>query len=255
MRGVRRKPFAIALMLLSGIACSEPLEFADWTIPVPEGTRTIEYAAVPIEERTERIEMVEDLVIGERGDDLNYLFGRNAPKLAVDTEGRIYALDSRLRRIQVFSPEGEYLRTVGRRGQGPGELERPSVITVAGETVVVSENWGRKFTVWTLEGEYLRNLDLGVGPRRRASGTGIDDGTFVGRYTILDMQGETTVVVARRDETGSEIHRYLEVSGHVQTTHAAHPSGAVYVSTIQDDTQQITAFTITGDVRWAIRTP
>ena len=33
------------LALLAASACSEPLEFADWTILVPEGTRVIEYAA------------------------------------------------------------------------------------------------------------------------------------------------------------------------------------------------------------------
>ena len=36
------------------------LEFADWTIPVPEGTRIIEYPHVPLEERNERIELVEE---------------------------------------------------------------------------------------------------------------------------------------------------------------------------------------------------
>ncbi len=57
---------ALASLLLSLSACAEPLEFADWTIPVPEGTRVIEYAAVPVEERTERIEVVEELVLGDR---------------------------------------------------------------------------------------------------------------------------------------------------------------------------------------------
>ena len=235
-------------------ACSpEPLDFADWTIPVPEGTRVIEYAHVPLEERTERIELVEDLVIGERGDDLNYIFGKSPPKVAVDTAGRIYAADSSMDRIQVFSPEGEYLRTIGRRGQGPGEFDRPAFITVAGQAIVVSQQWMQGSIAWTLDGEYLYDLDISDTPPR-TSGTGLADGTFVGRYPIPSMEG-VTVVVVRRDATGSEIHRYVEMSGNVQIVYAAHPSGAVYVSTIQNDTQQITAFTITGDIRWAIRTP
>ena len=41
--------FAFVAMTLS--ACSEPLEFADWTIPLPEGTLVIEYAAVTGDER------------------------------------------------------------------------------------------------------------------------------------------------------------------------------------------------------------
>ena len=234
-------------------ACSEPLESADWTIPVPEGTRIIEYATVPLKERTAQIELVEDLLIGERGDDLNYIFGQNPPKVAVDTEGRIYAADSFLDRIQVFSPEGEYLRTIGRRGRGPGEFDRPAFITVAGQTVVVSQQWMHGIIAWTLAGDYLYDLNISDTPRR-TSGTGLADGTFVGRYPIPSMQG-VTVVVVRREATGSEIHRYVELSGQVQTAYAAHPSGAVYVSTIQNGRQQITAFAVTGEIRWAIRTP
>ena len=84
----RGPPSVLASLLLSLLACSPtPLEFADWTIPVLEGTRIIEYAAVPIEERTERIELIEDLVIGEREAGPNYSFYR-AVDLGVDDAGR-----------------------------------------------------------------------------------------------------------------------------------------------------------------------
>jgi len=60
--------FALASSV--AVCASEPLEFADWTNPLAEGTPIYERAAVPIQDRTartastERIEMVEDLVIG-----------------------------------------------------------------------------------------------------------------------------------------------------------------------------------------------
>ena len=57
-------------------ACADPLEFADWSLEVPAGTRIFEYPIVPIEERTEHIDLVEDLVIGQRGDDPDYIFYR-----------------------------------------------------------------------------------------------------------------------------------------------------------------------------------
>lgn len=53
----------LVLASVATLACSEPLEFADWTIPVPEGTRIVEYPGVPEEERVARIELVEDLVV------------------------------------------------------------------------------------------------------------------------------------------------------------------------------------------------
>ena len=53
-----KRAATLAFLAIVLTACSEPLEFADWTIPVPEGTRIIEYAAAPLEERVERIELV-----------------------------------------------------------------------------------------------------------------------------------------------------------------------------------------------------
>jgi len=47
-----RKAFVVSMSLVA-IACSEPLEFDDWTVPVPAGTRVVEYAHVPPDERTD----------------------------------------------------------------------------------------------------------------------------------------------------------------------------------------------------------
>jgi hypothetical protein len=38
-------------------ACGEPLEFPDWTIPPPDGTRIVEYAGVPDSEREGAVEL------------------------------------------------------------------------------------------------------------------------------------------------------------------------------------------------------
>jgi hypothetical protein len=45
--------------------------------------------------------------------------------IAMDAPGNIYVLDSANHRVQKFSPEGTYLATFGRRGQGPGEFYNP----------------------------------------------------------------------------------------------------------------------------------
>jgi len=46
--------------------------------------------------------------------------------VAVDTQGNIYILDSGNTRIQKSGPDGKYLATIGRKGQGPGEFISPS---------------------------------------------------------------------------------------------------------------------------------
>ncbi len=41
-----------------------------------------------------------------------------------DEKGNIYLLDIQLMEVQVFSPDGEYVNTLGKQGEGPGEIRR-----------------------------------------------------------------------------------------------------------------------------------
>ncbi len=184
------RSIAVLLTLPVAVACAEPLEFADWTIPVPEGTRIIEYVAVPIEERTERIELVEDLVIGERGDDDNYRL-YNATGAKVDAEGNHYVLDAGNFRVQVFDRDGDYVRTLGGQGQGPGEFTRPRELVLAGNRVVVVDSGNRRFSFWTLDGKPLG--DVGIDSRWTPSRLfGFDDG----RFWAASSAGATKIPVA-----------------------------------------------------------
>ena len=171
----------LAAVVIAGCG-GEPLEFADWTIPVPEETRVIEYAPVPDEERTERIEFVEDLVIGSDDQDANQRFYQPRA-VAVDASGSIYVLDSGNRQIQVFDVDGSFVTTMGGEGQGPGEFLHPTQIAVAGNHVVVYDEGGRKLSVWTLGGEHEgdRGVTTFRGPWRIA---GTDDGQL--RISYLD---------------------------------------------------------------------
>ncbi len=54
-------------------------------------------------------------------DDEDVLFGVITSIISDDT-GNIYMLDSQLNEVQVYSPDGEYLNTIGREGEGPGEF-------------------------------------------------------------------------------------------------------------------------------------
>jgi sugar lactone lactonase YvrE len=56
-------------------------------------------------------------------------FAFNYPSdVAVDKDGNIYVLDSANARVQKFGPDGKYLATIGRKGQGPGEFVMPDAI-------------------------------------------------------------------------------------------------------------------------------
>jgi sugar lactone lactonase YvrE len=93
-------------------------------------------------------------------DDENLAFNSPAD-LAVDTPGNIYIADSQNQRIQVFDPEGRYLRTVGRKGQGPGEFMSTRSIDFDGEgRFHVLDNRQRRIQVFASKGEVLKTIPV-----------------------------------------------------------------------------------------------
>lgn len=63
-----------------------------------------------------------DLTIGVKEGDENYMFGQRV-YFNTDGEGNFYVTDWDRKRIQKFDPQGKYVLTIGRSGQGPGEFQ------------------------------------------------------------------------------------------------------------------------------------
>jgi hypothetical protein len=72
------------------------------------------------------IELEENLSIGNENIE-NYDIYK-VKGIQVDGDGNIYVLDSGNCRIQIYDKNGQYLLTLGRKGQGPGEFNNPSAI-------------------------------------------------------------------------------------------------------------------------------
>jgi len=68
-----------------------------------------------------QIVFTEELSIGEVEGDENYMFGQNI-FFNTDEDGNFYVSDFDAHRIQKYDPDGKYLLTIGREGQGPGEF-------------------------------------------------------------------------------------------------------------------------------------
>jgi hypothetical protein len=79
--------------------------------------------------------------------------------MAVDDSGNIYILDSGNQRIQVFGPEGRFARTIGRKGQGPGEFASPRSIDIDVEGHLhVLDGSQKRIQVFTPRGEILKTI-------------------------------------------------------------------------------------------------
>jgi DNA-binding beta-propeller fold protein YncE len=87
--------------------------------------------------------------------------------LVVDTAGNIYVLDSENHRIQKFNPQGIYLETIGREGEGPIEFMNPVALDIDREgNIVVHEPNRYRIHIISSDGttdKFLENVfDYGV---------------------------------------------------------------------------------------------
>jgi sugar lactone lactonase YvrE len=88
--------------------------------------------------------------------------------LVADAAGDLYVLDTGNHRVQKFGPDGKYLATYGRQGQGPGEFYYPAWLAVdAKGFLYVTDPNNQRIQVLTPDGKdskTIKGLEQGAGP-------------------------------------------------------------------------------------------
>ena len=134
------------------------------------------------------LELQEELSLGGAKAQGDYVLGQ-IRDVVVDDNGAIYVLDAEAFHIKVFDPSGAFVRTIGRKGQGPGEFEIPvmmSLVRTHGELAV--QQVTRRMSFFKTDGTFLRHLlfkDL-----RAVQG-------------LCDSKGQIYISEARRGDEGS----------------------------------------------------
>ena len=88
---------------------------------LPSGTIVVKNPDAPVWDSAAAWRLVEDLRIGAVDGTGPAVFGEIGG-MTQDSAGRVYVLDQQAQEIRVFAPDGSYVRTIGRRGGGPGEF-------------------------------------------------------------------------------------------------------------------------------------
>jgi len=101
-----------------------------------------------------QITLIEDLKIGEMDgpEEILFVYLRD---VAVNTKGDIYVADLKLNEIRKFNKDGEYLMTLGRPGQGPGEFQFLRILSVNSEDDLIVFDGICRVSIFTDSGELL----------------------------------------------------------------------------------------------------
>ena len=94
--------------------------------------------------------LVEQLVIGDDEEaPAEYIF-TSPERVRTDSKGRIYVADQRRADVRVLDASGQYVTTIGSRGDGPGEMQLIDGIHVDGQDrLIVSDPMLLRFTIFT----------------------------------------------------------------------------------------------------------
>jgi len=131
---------------------------AKWkgTIEEKDGVKVIKNPKTPLYGEIE-LELEVDLSIGGEDVDENYMF-RRVSDIEVDEEGNIYVLDSRECRIQIYDKDGKYLKTIGRKGEGPGEFQRAGRMTLGTKDKLYVDEY-KKIIIFGNDGTFEKNVN------------------------------------------------------------------------------------------------
>ena len=204
------------------------------------------------------------LSIGVELGDSAYMFS-SIETAIYDANGNIAVLDMGTANVRIYSPQGQFLRSIGRRGNGPGEFQRPLGMVLLGSgSLAVMDPWGEGFTEigpdYEQKGVLLdihSNVHIGmcsadstdivalrVSP---AEGAGEPMPMTVGLY---QLSTEPVVEYWRRDYT---VNSPEDVAGamrdFVNISWTADPaSGEVYIAPYEENAYLIRRYSPRGDL-------
>jgi hypothetical protein len=96
--------------------------------------------------------------IGVEDGDERYILG-NIFGIAFDREENIYLLDNPYHCIKVYDKNGKYLKQIGKKGQGPGEFDKPFRISITTEDkIVVFDMGNRRICVLNKQGDFEHSV-------------------------------------------------------------------------------------------------
>jgi len=80
-----------------------------------------------------------------------------------DNNGYVYICDYKANNIKKFDSSGKYIKTIGRKGQGPGEFNMPFGIAVTNDRLIVGDMGNRRLCALTPDGEFIKSVTISIG--------------------------------------------------------------------------------------------
>jgi sugar lactone lactonase YvrE len=149
-----RKLIGIVLtsLLVAGTALAQKVETVD-------GVRTVHNAKGGLWGKSPKISLTKVGTLGDvEATDANLAFYMPSD-IALDASGNLYVLDTGNHRIQKFGPNGKFLASFGRQGQGPGDFYYPESFGIDGRgTLFVADTNNQRIQVMAADSKENKTI-------------------------------------------------------------------------------------------------
>ncbi|MBD3336657.1 MAG: hypothetical protein GF355_14185 [Candidatus Eisenbacteria bacterium] len=233
---------AVLLALSGGVLPTGPAAAGE-QVEV-DGLLHIRNDATPSEGRT-TVELEELWRIG--GADSEEIFGLIS-QVETDEDGNVYLLDSQLSEVKVYSPDGEYLKTLSREGEGPGEVRQPNdMVLLPDGTLGLAQTFPGKIVKIDLEGNPAGSLTLGgADPTQGGFVVLLDASSRAGNLVLAGVK------IGQSDQPGVQLRtnflsRY-SLDGEELVTYLEKPATLDFTDLVIDEEEQYFVF----PRRWSI---
>ncbi len=177
---------------------------------------------------------------------------------ALDDQGNVYLVDRQLSQVLVIGPDGRLVATLGREGDGPGELRRPHGVFVTAAGVGIVQGFPGKVTFLTPDGtpageariggeaaeggfHFVRQMACVQDRLVGASGRGAFDmekgtSTTTSTLGVMDMQGRFQATFAQHvQEQNFQKFEFNEAKNWAEhSAWCATPQGLVWSTAARD---------------------
>jgi len=156
---MKKSPTIIVILTLFFIAL-QLAQAQEVKIKIEDGVQVVYNPKKPVSipGTPTNIHVQEDLCIGDEEALEDFIFSQ-IRSVTVDEEENIYVLDSKEIRIKVFDKNGKPLRTFGKKGQGPGEIQMPTRMYLTSEKeILIYDQGNRRLSFYSCDGQCLREI-------------------------------------------------------------------------------------------------
>ncbi len=173
---------SVIRILLCSFFLIAQLEAQKITVKQEDGVTVVHNPKMPISipNYPSKLVLIEDLSIGVESGDENYMFSELFT-LEVDDDGNIFTVDTKEECIKVFDNNGHYLRRIGNKGQGPGEIQNYGRIFFIGSYVAIIDIGNNRLSFFKKNGEYVKHIPIG---KYRSSDARLDSRGYIYKFVL-----------------------------------------------------------------------